>query len=337
MILFDFGYERAATAQDAVARLARLGCDARLLAGGTDLLPNMRSELVKPGTLVSLKGLAPEPPRMGADGSIRIDALMRLSSLERSQLIGERLPMLAAAARAVGSNQIREMGTLGGNLCQETRCLYLNQCHDYQFSAPCFKRGGECCYPFPRNKPEVCWSVYMSDIAPALVALDASIEILGEGASRRVGIEELFSGSGLRPLSLQPAELLRYADVPPRPPRSGWGFHKSSVRGGLEFGMAVCAVSLRMEADGKTCADARIALGAIRERPLRAAKAERLLAGAVLDKARLAQAAAEAAKEANPLPHHGFSKRHLTDNLKVYVRRTLEQALERARNQEQAC
>jgi 4-hydroxybenzoyl-CoA reductase beta subunit len=337
MILFDFGYERAASAEDAVARLARLGTDARLLAGGTDLLPNMRSDLVMPATLISLKGIAPEPPRPGADGSIRIDALTRLADLERSELIRARLPMLALAARAVGSNQVREMGTLGGNLCQETRCLYVNQRHDYQFAAPCFKRGGECCYPFPRNKRDVCWSVHMSDVAPALVALDASIEILGAGGSRRVGIEDLFSGSGLRPLNLEPSELVRAVSVPARPSRSGWGFHKSSVRGGLEFGMAVCAVCLRLEDDGRTCAEARIALGAVRERPVRAPKAEGLLAGCAPDQARLAQAATAAAAEANPLPHHGFTKRHLTDNLKVYLRRTLEQALERAREEERTC
>jgi 4-hydroxybenzoyl-CoA reductase beta subunit len=337
MILFDFGYERAASAEDAVVRLARLGADARLLAGGTDLLPNMHSELLTPATLISLKGIAPEPPRLGADGSLRIDALTRLADLERSELIRARLPMLALAARAVGSNQIREMGTLGGNLCQETRCLQLNQRHDYQFSAPCFKRGGECCYPFPRNKRDVCWSVYMSDVAPALVALEASLEILGANGTRRVGIEELFSGSGLRPLNLESSELLRAVTVPARPARCGWGFHKSSVRGGLEFGMAVCAVSLRLESDGRTCTHARIALGAVRERPVRAPKAERLLAGSVPDNARLVQAATAAAAEVNPLPHHGFTKRHLTDNLKVYLRRALEQALERAREEERPC
>jgi 4-hydroxybenzoyl-CoA reductase subunit beta len=330
MILFDFGYERAASAEDAVARLARPGSAARLLAGGTDLLPSMRCELVKPGTLISLQDLVAEPPRLNADGSIRIDALTRLADLVRSELIRERLPILAEAARAVGSNQIREMGTLAGNLCQETRCLYLNQRHDYQFAAPCFKRGGQCCYPFPRNQRDVCWSVYMSDVAPALVAFGASIEILGVNGARHIGIEELFSGSGLHPLTLEPAELLRAVTIAARPARCGWGFHKSSVRGGLEFASAVCAVSLRLAADGRTCTEARVALGAVRERPVRALKAERLLAGSVLDGARVAQAASVAATEVNALPHHGFSKRHLTDNLKVYLRRTLEQALERA-------
>ncbi|OGA72841.1 MAG: hypothetical protein A3G27_03905 [Betaproteobacteria bacterium RIFCSPLOWO2_12_FULL_66_14] len=330
MILFDFAYERPATAEDAVAMLARLGADARLLAGGTDLLPNMRSELLRPGVLISLNALAPEPPQVAADGSVRIDALTRLASLERSGLIREKLPMIALAARAVGSNQIREMGTLGGNLCQETRCLYLNQRHDFQFSAPCFKLGGDCCYPFPRNAPTTCWSVYMSDMAPALIALDACVEILSDAGSRRIPIEAFFTGSGLKPFNVGAAELVRTVCIPAQPAHSGWGFHKSTVRGGLEFGMAVCAVCLRMEGDGKTCAEARIALGAVRERPVRAAGAERLLQGAVLDRARLAQAAAQASKEIDPLPHHGFTRRHLMDNLKVYLRRTLEQALERA-------
>lgn len=331
MILFDFGFERAKTAEDAVARLAQLGRGARLVAGGTDLLPSMRSELVRPETLVSLRGIAPEPPRVAADGSIRIDALSRLADLERSALIAERLPMLALAARAVGSHQVREMGTLGGNLCQETRCLYLNQRHDYQFTAPCFKRGGECCYPFPRNKPDVCWSVYMSDVAPVLLALDASVEIVDEAGSRSFAVEALFSGDGLRPLNLPPAALVRSVVVPQRPSRFGWGFHKSSVRGGLEYGMSVCAVSLSLENDGRRCAEARIAIGAVRERPVRAMTAERMLLGAAPGRAAIAQAASEAVREVNPLPHHGFTKRHLADNLKVYLRRTLEQACERAR------
>jgi CO/xanthine dehydrogenase FAD-binding subunit len=170
----------------------------------------------------------------------------------------------------------------------------------------------------------------MSDVAPALVALDASVEILGNAGSRRIPIEQFFTGNGLKPFNLDPAELVRSVSVPAQRPQSGWGFHKSTVRGGLEFGMTVCAVCLRMEDDGRTCAEARIALGAVRERPVRATRAEGMLQGAALDPARLARAAAEASKEIDPLPHHGISRRHLMDNLKIYLRRTLEQALERA-------
>jgi len=290
----------------------------------------MRMENIKPGTLVSLGAIEPREPELLADGSIRIDALSRLANLEGSGLLRSKVPMLAESVHVVGGNQIRQMGTLGGNLCQETRCMQLDQKHDYQFVAPCFKRGGSCCYPFPRNRQDVCWSVYMSDIAPALIALDAHVEILGETGSRRIRVEELFTGDGLKPLKLGRAELLRAVFIPPAPRGFAWGFHKSTVRGGLEFGMVVIAVALRLADDGKTCADARIVVGAVREGPVRATAAERSLKGAVLDEKRLAQAAAEAAKEISPLPHHGFTKRHLMDNIRVYLRRTMAQAVERA-------
>ena len=334
MILFDFDYERAATLEDAVAILARLQGEARALAGGTDLLPSMRMENIKPRLLVSLGAIEPNEPEMLADGSIRIDALSRLASLENSSLLRDKVPMLAESAHVVGSNQIRQMGTLGGNLCQETRCMQLDQKHDYQFVAPCFKRGGDCCYPFPRNKRDICWSVYMSDIAPALIALDAEVEILGEAGRRRIHVEELFTGNGLKPLKLGQAELLRAVFIPQRPRGHTWGFHKSTVRGGLEFGMAVIAVALQIAEDGMTCADARIVIGAVREAPVRLAAAERSLKGVVLDEKRLVQVAAEASKEANPLPHHGFTKRHLMDNIRVYLRRTMAQAIGRARSPE---
>ena len=336
MILFDFDYQRAETLEGAVALLARFHGEARALAGGTDLLPSMRMENVKPSLLVSLGAIAPGEPALLADGSIRVDALSRLASLESSSLLRDKAPMLVQSVHVVGSNQIRQMGTLGGNLCQETRCMQLDQKHDYQFVAPCFKRGGDCCYPFPRNKRNVCWSVHMSDIAPALIALDAQVEIIGEAGSRRIRVEDLFSGDGLKQLNLGQTELLRAIVIPPAPHGFGWGFHKSTVRGGLEYGMAVIAVALQLEQDGKTCADARIVIGAVREGPVRAGGAERSLKGAVLDEKRLAQVAAAASKEISPLPHHGFTKRHLMDNIRVYLRRTMAQAVERVRSPETA-
>ena len=336
MIYFDFDYERAATLEQAVALLDSHGGKARALAGGTDLLPSMRMENVTPGMLVSLGAIEPAPPEVLPDGAIRIDALSRLSTLVNSPLLADKLPMIAQSAHVVGGNQIRQMGTLGGNLCQEIRCLQLDQRHDYQFVAPCYKRGGDCCYPYPRNGPGICWSVYMSDVAPALIALNAQVEIIGTAGARSIPIEALFTGNGLKPTKLGPAELVRAVTVPPAPPRTGWGFHKSTVRGGLEFGMAVLAVALQLEEDGWTCASARIAVGAVREKPMRPTAAERGLAGQRLDKDLLAAIAAEASKEVNPLPHHGFSRRHLMDNIRVHLRRTLEQAVERARGASRA-
>jgi len=329
MILHDFAYQRARSLAEAAELLARLGPDARIMAGGTDLLPNMRAAIARPSTLVSLNGLVPEAPRIDADGAVRLDALMRLATLSESQLVRQHAPMLAEAAHVVGSNQIREMGTLGGNLCQDTRCLYLNQTHDFQFVEPCYKRGGAYCYPFPNNKPEICWSVYMSDLAPALMALGAELEIVDQSGTRRTPLEDVYTGSGLRPLKLS-GEIVQAVVVPPQPRSFGWGFHKSARRGGLEFAIAVAAVTVRLAAEGH-CAQARIVIGAVREKPVRASAAERALAGRIPDPDALAAAAAMAVEEVNPLPHHGFTKSFIVDNLRVYLRRVLVRAVERAR------
>ena len=324
MIDFDFDHERPGTLAEAVKLLDRHGSGGRVMAGGTDLLPNMRVNILRPTTLISLNEIKAEAPKRDAAGTIRIDALTRLATIADSALIKRNLPLLAESVCAVGSNQIREMGTLGGNLCQETRCLYLNQRHDYQFVAPCFKRGGTCCYPFPQNKPDTCWSVYMSDVAPALIALDAEIEMIGQNGVRRIAIVDLFTGSGLTPLSLNPGEIISAVIVPPQPNGAGFGYHKSARRGGLEFAMAVMASRLRISADRKTCTDVRIAIGAVRERPVRMLAAERVLAGAALNDASIAAAVAAALEELKPLPHHGFTKSYIVDNIRVYLQRVLK-------------
>lgn len=331
MILYDFDLERPNTLEEASALLRDKGADARVLAGGTDLLPNMRVEVVRPATVVSLSAITPRDPVRETDGTVRIDALTRLATLEGSDLIRAACPMLAEAAHRVAGNQIRQMGTLGGNLCQETRCLYYNQKHDYQFKAPCYKRGGEVCYPYPNNDRDTCWSVYMSDTAPALIALGAEVEIVGPGGTRRQPVEQLFTGSGLTPHALGAGEILSAVIVPPAPARFGWGYCKSSRRGGLEFGMAVMAVTLTLDADGATCGGARMVIGAVREKPIRLTATEQAMTGAKLDEAKIAELAGAAAKEINPLPHHGFTKSYIRDNIKIHLRRALSEAIARAR------
>jgi len=327
MILYEFQYERPKSLADATNLLIDLP-DARPLAGGTDLVPNMRVAVTRPATVVGLGAIPASAPSLQSDGAIRIDALSRLASLAESSLLREKVPMLADAARAVASQQIREMGTLGGNLCQDTRCLYFNQQHDFQFVAPCYKRGGNCCYPFPRNKPGVCWSVYMSDVAPALISLGAGLEIVSRDKTRQMPIEQLFTGDGNRPASLVQGELISAVLVPPLPANLGWGYHKSARRGGLEFATSVAAVALRIE--GGICTEARITIGAIRERPVRADGAEKELLGKSLEPALLARAADIAVKEVEPLPHHGHTKSFIVDNLRVHLRRILSKAVERA-------
>lgn len=330
MILHDFEYQRAQSLSEATALLTRLGPGARIMGGGTDLLPNMRLAIVRPTTIIGLHSVDAEPPSMTPEGGLRIAALSTLAAIASSDLILTKAPMLAESARVVGSNQVREMGTLAGNLCQDTRCLQLNQKHDYQFKAPCFKRGGECCYPFPNNRPGICWSVHMSDIAPALIALNAELVTVRSAGGRRLAVEDLYSGDGMRPIRLEPDEVICEVVTPPLPKNFGWGYHKSSRRGGFEYGMAVVAIALSLAASLQTCAEARIVIGAIRERPVRAREAERVLIGQHINDALIASTVATAIEEAKPLQHHGFTRSYLIDNMRVYLRRVLVRALERA-------
>lgn len=330
MIPFDFAHERPESLEAAVAALARRGDGAKLLAGGTDLLPNMRVGYITPAALISLGAIAPQPPRLDENGAVRIDALMRLSNLVSDDLVRARLPMVAEAAHVVAGYQIRQMGTLGGNLCQETRCLYLNQKHEYQFVAPCYKRGGDCCYPFPRNTPGTCWSIYKSDIAPALIALDARIEILGEAGLRAVDAGALFTGNAIAPFAMEASEILRAVLVPAPAPRRGWGYRKVRPRGGLEFAMLIVAATVTLAEDGRTCEGARIVLGAVGQGPVRPAAAEAALAGAVLDDTRIAAAAEAASREITPLPHSGFTTADLREAIRIHLRAALEDARTRA-------
>jgi CO/xanthine dehydrogenase FAD-binding subunit len=174
----------------------------------------------------------------------------------------------------------------------------------------------------------------MSDVAAALIALDASLEILGPEGERQIAVSDFFSGDALAVNTLGPAEIVRSVTLPPAPPRFGWGYHKTGLRGGLEFGMAVIATTLQMADGGKTCANAKIVFSAVGQSPLRPAETEQAMAGAEMNAETVANFAKRAAQEIDPLPHHGFTIRYLRENIEVHLRRALARAVERA-NKEQ--
>lgn len=325
MQLPKFSYVKVSSVEEASRLLAQPDVEACLAAGGTELLPRMKYGLSRPGKLVSLKGLAAKAPELAADGSIQLDALMTLSAVQASSLVQENAPILAAAAAAVGSNEIRNMATLGGNLCQDSRCLYYNQPHDFQFTAPCFKRGGDQCYFIPAGKK--CWAVFMADTAPALICLGAGVHIVGPIGSRSIPLEQLYRNDPLRPLALASGEILSRVMIPARPTQRAEAFAKFSWRPGFEFSAVSVAAVLDLEEDRQTCRSARLAAGSIAATPLRPPKAEAVLAGECLSDNVIAAAADQAAEEIHPVPHHGYSRAYLTECLRVQVRRVLHSAI----------
>ena len=322
LTLPDFDYQTPTSKKDAIDMLASSGGDAILFAGGTDLIPNMKNGTIQPRALISLNHLSPEKESVTADGSLRLDALSTLSAIAESPLIKEKVPTLADAAFHVGSQQIRNRATLGGNLCQELRCLYLNQSHGFQFVEPCYKRGGDCCYPYPAGK-RVCRAVFMSDTAPVLFSLGAQLVILSNSGEKVVAIDDVYTGDGLKPLNIGPAEMISAILIPPESQKMQSHFVKATPRGGLEFAMVSVAIALEIDGPDRKCGKARIAVGSINTRPLRAFKAEQEMVGHDLNEAIAAEVGRKAADEVQVLPHHGYSKGYLKQLVEVYTKRSL--------------
>lgn len=327
MRLPKFEHLQPASVKEANQLLKEYGPRARLVAGGTDLYPCMKYGLVYPEVVVSLKGLSVKPPTLIQNGDLRIDALMSLADLAHSPVVLERTPLLAEAALCVGSNQIRHMGTLGGNLCQENRCFYYNQTYIFQFVEPCFKRSGDCCYLIPKGKK--CLAVFSSDTAPALISLGAVANITDSEKVRQLPLEKLYTGDAQSPLAVSESEVVTELIVPGQTSLRGSAFVKFSMRGGMEYAALNIAVVLDTEAQGAVWRGARITIGSVSAAPIRAVKAEGVILGQLPSKDLFQEVAQMVASEAHPFPHHGYSVPYLRECLRVQTLMALTLASER--------
>lgn len=323
MHLPRFLMERPESFEEA-ATLLKVQGGSCLVAGGTELFPRMKYGLCSPEIIVSLKGLKASEPRVTEEGMLVLDPKMSLTALVENSEIRYRAPLLAMAAGRVASREIRNMGTLGGNLCQDTRCLYYNQGHAFQFREPCFKRGGDLCHFIPNGKK--CWAVFMSDLAPALFCLDASVNIVGSGGVRQIKIDALYERDPIKPVSLNRDEIITRILVPKCEGPSGSGFAKFTMRGGVEFAGVNVAVSLKFDKDSGTCKKARVAVGAVLSGPQRVPEAEALLEGKNPSDGVIRESALKAAESVTIVPHHGYSKGYLAECLKVQAKAALSDA-----------
>ncbi len=318
---------RPESIEEALDILNEHGASAKLYAGGTDLLPRIKYRVTVPKVIISLKKPISRAQIAIQDKFLSLDAVTPLAQVVRSETVRAHAPLLGEAALAVGSYQIRQMGTLGGNLCLENRCMHYNQSHTFQFVEPCFKREGDLCYHIPKG--ERCWAVFCGDTAPALIALNAQVEIVSATNTRRIPVEDLYSGYSLRPLAIFPSEMVSRILIPKATRPKGSVFIKFSLRGGMEFAGLSVAVLLEMMDDRVTLNHARIVVGSVSSAPIRATKAETLLAGQKLSSDLFHETAETASKEIKPFYHHGFSASYLKKCLKVYTKDALDLATQR--------
>ncbi len=284
---------------------------ARLLAGGQDLLTEMKEYLVEPDLVVNLKSI---PDLNGvvwaSDGSLEIGALTTLATLEKDASIAAAFPVLAQAAASIASPQIRSAATVGGNLNQRPRCWYYRS-EDY----PCLKKGGtECFSYYGKNRYNAIlgggpsYIVHPSDLAPALVALGAEVQLISPRGERVLTLEEFFvlpsEGDVLRETRLAADEVLTRIRVPAPVAGQRSIYLKFKERDAYDFALA--AVALVLQTDGDRLASCRLVLGAVAPVPWRCTRTERKLAGRPLGEELVALAAQDALADAEPLSENGY-------------------------------
>jgi len=263
---FDFVKPRSVG--EAVALLDRHGERARLIAGGTDVMPNLKHGLYGPEVVVGLSDVRElRGVRLGPGGDLEIGAMTTLEEIESHPLVVARAPGLAQAAHAVAGPTQRTMGTLGGNVCLDTRCVYINQTHFWRKALGyCLKKDGTLCHVVKGGR--ACVAAASNDTGTMLVALDARLSIRSVAGSREVAIRDFYRADGVRNLRLAPNELLERIAVP-APRGAIWsGYAKLRPRATIDFPKLSIAVVFTLDGAG-TMADATLVVSAIAATPRR--------------------------------------------------------------------
>jgi len=319
-----FTYRQPNTIEEAARILAGEGPSARLVAGGTDLWPNMKRRHQRAETVISLMALDELTGIANGDG-LHLGATATLAEVERDARVRALYPGLATAVRSISSPPLRTMGTIGGNICVDTRCTYLNQTEEWRRSiCYCMKADGEICWVAP-SSPR-CWAHTASDSAPMLCALGAEVELISTDGSRTIPITRLYRDDGIEYLVKRPDEILTGISLPADAAgdhcRSA--FWKLRRRGSIDFAVLSVAVALWMSGD--VVQRASIWLGAVGSCPRQASKAEELLRGEALTTDIVAETARAASKVATPMDNTDFQAQWRKAVTKQYVEAALREA-----------
>jgi 4-hydroxybenzoyl-CoA reductase subunit beta len=319
--LFDFRAPR--TIDEAARILDGEGPNAMPLAGGTDLLPNMKRRQQVPRTLLSLRHIE-ALTQVGLDhSSSRLGACLTLADIATDPRFRNGLTALAQAASQVATPHIRNMATLGGNLCLDTRCNYYDQNYEWRKAINfCMKKDGTTCWVAP-GSPK-CMAVSSTDTAPALIALGARVRLVSRSSERELPLVDLYNNDGQHYLKRRPDEILAEVLLDSL---HGWKstYWKLRRRGSFDFPVLSVAAAARLAANG-IVEDARIVIGSAASRPLVAADAAQSLLGRALDADSIAQAATLAARIAKPLDNTDFDmswRKKVTSEFVTYALREL--------------
>ncbi|HXX77864.1 MAG TPA: xanthine dehydrogenase family protein subunit M [Ktedonobacteraceae bacterium] len=316
-----FRYLAPSTIEQATNMLAVEGEQAMLVAGGTDLYPNMKRRQFTPPVLIGLRGIAELKHINGSpEQGMRVGAGVTLTTLANHPVLIEHYAALATASGSVSTPQLRNMGTIGGNVLLDTRCNYYNQTEFWRNSIDyCMKKDGEVCLVAP-GSPR-CWAISSADTVPVLVSLDAHVRLVSVRGERVMPVRELFRDDGMHPYTRANDEILCEIILPPA---GGWRsvYIKLRRRGSFDFPILGVAAALRFAADG-TVADVRLTLGAVASHPVEVTDAVKLLAGQRLNSELISEVATLASKRSKPLDNADLTINYRKQVTPVYIRRAL--------------
>jgi 4-hydroxybenzoyl-CoA reductase subunit beta len=293
----------------------------RLLAGGTDLIPSMRQKLFEPERVLDLRGVAAlRGIKPQADGGVEIGALTTLHAIEQSDYLRQHYQVLTEAAATVASPVLRNMGTIGGNICLDTRCLWYNQSLTWRKGCGfCIKKDGDLCHVAPGGTK--CWAVFSGDTPPALLCLNAEIEIASPNGTRRIALRDFYTGLGDNYRKLQPNELVTRVFLPASMAGYRGVYRKLRVRGSIDYPLA--GVAVVMKRSKGHVADAQIGITAVNPAPLLVKGASELLVGKAIDEALAGAAGDLAATTSKPLTTSALTPEYRREMIRVFTKRAV--------------
>ncbi|MGH2638371.1 MAG: FAD binding domain-containing protein [Rhabdochlamydiaceae bacterium] len=283
--MYDFKYIDAGSAREAVELREKYGEDATFVSGGTNVLYLMKRDVRRPKYLINLKNITGlDSIRWDKKEGLRVGAIVKLSSLQHANDVVDHYPVLTQSAGRIASPQIRNAATVGGNLSQEVWCWYLTE------NFPCWMNGGKFCFaPGGDNRYHhtvaggfLCMAIHPSDLAPALYALNAKVNIVGLNYEKEIGIPELLPGytkveGKLKQNTLLKSELITSVQIPPPESGSKGVFLKFAARESFDFALASVSLIVTLESD--ICKNISVVLGGVATMPYKATKVESLLKG----------------------------------------------------------
>ncbi|MBU1054230.1 MAG: xanthine dehydrogenase family protein subunit M [Proteobacteria bacterium] len=314
-----------------ITKLLKNNKDAIIVAGGTDILPKMKQRIVTPKYVINTININElKAIEFGEKKGLTLGSLTTLDAISKSKPILEKFTALAQAAGRVASTQIRNMGTIGGNISIESMCMYYNQTHEWRKGRPhlCFKLGGDRCFVAKGSKE--CLALFQADTPPALIALDAKVTIVGStGKEKVIDIEDFYTGKSKKVNILKQTDFVKDIVIPTPPKGTGSAYLKMAQREAIDYPVAGAAACINVS--GGKCKSARIAVTAVGSGPLRLKDAENVLQGNSITDDLIEKAADAAYEKVRPMPHFNVSPWYKRKLIKVLVKRSSKQACANAK------